>query len=289
MDTAGVLYVVATPIGNLRDLSPRAVGVLDSVQLIAAEDTRHSRPLLAHFGIATPLFALHEHNEKDMVDRLLRRLTNGESIALISDAGTPLISDPGFHLVREAHAAGLSVVPVPGPNAAVCALSVAGLPSDRFVFEGFLHSKSAARKAQLEVLKGETRTLICYESSHRIIKSLRDMGEILGNARRAVIGRELTKRYETLLCDTLGELLIRIEADANQQKGEFVVLVAGADVDPERGSAENARVLRILMEVHSPAQAAKLAARITGGRRNRLYEMAQQIAANQLTDKTDCE
>ncbi len=282
----GTLYVVATPIGNLGDLSQRAVDVLHQVQLIAAEDTRHSRPLLTHFGVGTPLFALHEHNEREASNQLIQRLLGGDSIALISDAGTPLISDPGFHLVRSAREQGVRVVPVPGPNAAVCALSVAGLPSDRFVFEGFLHSKSAARRKRLEALRQEGRTLVFYESSHRIIATLTDMGEVFGASRQAVVGRELTKQFETILSGSLAELLTCITEDANQQKGEFVVVVAGAEVETETQSGEEERVLKLLLEELSPARAAKLAARITGGRKNALYSLAQRLAAEDSQDES---
>lgn len=286
---AGTLYIVATPIGNLGDLSPRAVDVLSAVQLIAVEDTRRSRPMMAYFGISTPLVALHEHNEREIAKRLLRRLASGESIALVSDAGTPLISDPGFHLVRSARAAGMRVVPVPGPNAAICALSVAGLPSDRFVFEGFLHSKAGSRKARLKVLRDETRTLIFYESSHRIVKALKDMGEIFSGDRPATVGRELTKQYETVLSGTLADLVARIEADADQQRGEFVVVVAGAESDQCGEDQDQARVLKILLEELSPAQAARLAAKITGGRKNALYAMAQRVTADGRDDSSGAE
>lgn len=273
----GVLYVVATPIGNLGDLSPRAVTILRGVSLIAAEDTRHSLPLLRHFDIRTPCSAFHEHNERAAAGQLLRRLHEGDSIALISDAGTPLISDPGFHLVREARAQGVRVVPIPGPCAAICALSAAGLPSDRYVFEGFLPSRSAARRQRLEVLVRETRTLILYESSHRIEAALQDMGAILGGDRPAVVARELTKRFETLRDGTLGELSRWIVDNPEQRKGEFVVLIQGADAVDSAEEEEEARVLRILLEELSPKQAAAVAARITGGRRNRLYALAQSL------------
>lgn len=274
----GILYVVATPIGNLGDMSTRALEVLGEVQLIAAEDTRRSRPLLAHFGIHTPLLALHEHNEKAVVNGLLERLTAGESIALVSDAGTPLISDPGFHLVREARERDLRVVPIPGPSAAICALSVAGLPSDRFVFEGFLPNKSVARRARLEALKSESRTLIFYESSHRITRTLQDMCECLGASRQAVVARELTKKFETVLSAPLSDLLLMINKNTDQQKGEFVVLVAGEVAERESQHPEQERVLRVLLDEVSPAQAARIAARITGGRKNALYQMAQRLA-----------
>ncbi|GAB4358039.1 MAG: 16S rRNA (cytidine(1402)-2'-O)-methyltransferase [Gammaproteobacteria bacterium] len=274
----GALYVVATPIGNLGDMSPRAVEVLRMVQLIAAEDTRRSRPLLTHFDIRTPLIALHEHNEARVADKLLKRLEAGESVALISDAGTPLISDPGFHLVRSARERSIRVVPIPGPNAAICALSVAGLPSDRFVFEGFLPSRAAARRTRLDSLKDESRTLIFYESSHRILKTLSDMCHCFGNERHAVVARELTKRFETVLSAPLAELLTGVETDPDQQKGEFVILVAGAEAGDRDLLSGHERLIRLLLEEMSPARAARLAAKITGERKNRLYELAQRLS-----------
>lgn len=272
------LYVVATPIGNLGDLSPRAVHILQAVGVIAAEDTRHSRPLLGHFGITTPLVAYHDHNEREMTPRLLGRLEAGESVALISDAGTPLVSDPGFHLVRAARERGLRVSPVPGPSAAVCALSAAGLPADRFVFEGFLPPKEAARDRRLEALHGETRTLIFYEAGRRVLATLKAMAAAWGAQRRAVLARELTKRFETLRDGTLGELAEWVAGDPDQRRGEIVLIVAGA-AGRERGDGEveAERLLRILLETHTPRDAAALAARITGLRRNRLYAIAQSL------------
>lgn len=273
----GALYVVATPIGNLADMSPRAIAVLQGVTRIAAEDTRHSRPLLRHFGIQTPLFALHEHNERTITDQLIRLLASGDSLALISDAGTPMISDPGFHLVRAARAAGMRVIPIPGPCAAVCALSAAGLPSDRFVFEGFLPSKSGARQQRLERLVDESRTLIFYESSHRIVAALADMVLILGKTRHAVIARELTKQFETIRGGGLGVLSEWVSNDPDQQRGEFVVLVQGAEMATRADDLEEERVLGILLESLSVSQAVALAAQITGGKRNRLYALAQTL------------
>ncbi len=270
----GVLYVVATPIGNLGDLSPRAARILAQVEVIAAEDTRHSTPLLRHFGIATPLVALHQHNERAQSMRLLERLAAGESVALISDAGTPLISDPGYHLVQSAHAAGHPVVPVPGPNAAICALSAAGLPTDRFVFEGFLPARRAARRRRLEELREEPRTLVFYEASHRIMETVEDLGEMLGGGRRGAIARELTKLYETIYTDTLAGLLAWLRADRDHERGEFVVLVQGAQAAGAGDEEEAGRVLDILLQELPVKQAASLAARITGVSRNRLYERA---------------
>jgi len=275
---SGVLYVVATPIGNLLDISARALEVLRKVVLIAAEDTRHSRKLLAHYGIGTPLLALHEHNEREVTEKLLRRLAAGEDIALVSDAGTPLISDPGFYLVRAARQARLRVVPVPGASALIAALSVAGLPSDRFMFEGFLPSRQAARRQRLETLAAATATLVFYESSHRICDSLRDMADCLGGKREATVARELTKTFETLMHDTLDGLVQQVEADADQQKGEFVVLVAGAPAR-ERSAIDEATVqmLEVLLSELPLKQAAGLVARITGLSRNALYEQGLKI------------
>ena len=271
----GVLYVVATPIGNLGDLSPRARQVLGEVDLIAAEDTRHSRPMLSHFGIGTPLIAVHEHNERRVCDDLLERLERGTSIALVSDAGTPLISDPGYVLVREARRRGIGVCPIPGPSALVTALSVAGLPTDRFVFEGFLPRSGKARDERLERLRRDDRTLVFYESGRRIVDTVTDLARVFGAGREAVIARELTKLYETVLADTLQGLVERLGTDAEQRKGEFVLLVCGAQIVPEdEQAAEADRILRLLMEELPLKQAAGLAARITGGKRNELYQRA---------------
>ncbi len=270
---AGVLYVVATPIGNLQDLSARALHVLRSVPLIAAEDTRHSKKLLVHYGIGTRQMALHEHNERGITASLLRHLSAGEDVALVSDAGTPLISDPGFYLVRAAREANVRVVPVPGASALIAALSVAGLPSDRFLFEGFLPSKQAARQQRLQALAAVTVTLVIYESSHRICASLRDMVGCLGGSREATVARELTKTFETILHGSLDELLQRVESDADQQKGEFVVLIHGAPAR-ERSAvdAETLRMLEVLLAELPLKQAAGLAAKISGLSKNVLYE-----------------
>ena len=268
----GSLWVVATPIGHRDDFTARAVQTLHQVAVIAAEDTRHSRPLLQHHGIDTPLVALHEHNEREVVDALVQRMLDGESVALISDAGTPLISDPGFRLVRAARAAGVRCVPVPGACAAIAALSVAGLPSDRFVFEGFLPPKSAARRARLQELAGDPRTLIFYESSHRVAESLADMRAVFGGGREAVLARELTKLFETVIGEPLDDLAARVAADPDQQRGECVLLVAGRGEEVDARLAEGQRVFAILREELPPARAAKLAAAISGAPRKLLYE-----------------
>ncbi len=268
----GCLWVVATPIGHRDDFSARAIAMLREVAVIAAEDTRHSRPLLLHHNIATPLLALHEHNEREVVEAVVRRLQGGESVALISDAGTPLISDPGFRLVRAARAAGIRCAPVPGACAAIAALSVAGLPSDRFVFEGFLPPKSAARRARLQELAGEPRTLIFYESSHRVAESLADMRAVFGDGREAVLARELTKLFETVLDEPLAQLAERVANDPDQQRGECVILVAGRGEEADAKLAEGQRIFAILREELPPAKAAKLAAAISGAPRKLLYE-----------------
>ena len=272
----GKLWIVATPIGNLDDLSARAQSILRQVDLVAAEDTRHSAALLQHYGIATRRVALHEHNEREVSADLVRQMRDGTQIALVSDAGTPLISDPGFRLVRAAREAGIAVSPVPGACAAIAALSVAGLPSDRFVFEGFLPAKPAARRAYLQALANETRTLIFYESSHRIVETLDDLAAVFGGNRRAVVARELTKLFETVLDDSLADLGVRVKADANQQRGEFVVLVAGAGDDAAAARlAEGRRVFELLRKDLPTGRAAKLAAEITGAPRNALYTVEQ--------------
>ncbi len=268
----GKLWIVATPIGNLDDISTRAVDVLKRVERIAAEDTRHSAPLMARCGVKTPLTALHEHNEREECERLVARLREGAEIALISDAGTPLISDPGFRLVRAARAAGIAVSPVPGPCAAIAALSVAGLPSDRFVFEGFLPAKAAARRERLAELAAEARTVVFYESSHRVRECLDDMVTVFGADRPAVLARELTKLFETVLDANLGDLAARVAADANQQRGEFVLLIGGRSESEDARLAEGRRVFALLREELPPARAAKLAAAITGAARKALYE-----------------
>ncbi|WP_372522879.1 16S rRNA (cytidine(1402)-2'-O)-methyltransferase [Sulfuricaulis sp.] len=278
VSNAGTLYVVATPIGNLEDMTPRAIRILSEVDLIAAEDTRHSGKLLKHFGIEAKTEALHEHNERSQVPRLIEILQAGKSIAFITDAGTPLVSDPGFHLVRSARQAGLSVIPVPGACAAIAALSAAGLPSDRFVFEGFPPAKSAARRAVFEKLREEARTLIFYESPHRILESLKEMTEIFGPGREAVLARELTKQFETVRNGTLTELSEWVNRDPHQQLGEFVILIHGVPrAEREAVDEEAERVLRILLEELPVSQAAALAAKVTGLKKNRLYEYALNL------------
>jgi 16S rRNA (cytidine1402-2'-O)-methyltransferase len=275
------LHIVATPIGNLGDLSARARDVLASVNLIAAEDTRHTRQLLQACGVDRPLTSLHEHNEAEKSQALIARLLNGESIALVSDAGTPLISDPGFDLVGAARARGVSVVAVPGPCAAIAALSVAGLPTDRFVFEGFLPAKSAARRARLEKLAAEPRTLVFYEAPHRLVDLLHDLAAVFTPQRKAAVSRELTKRFETTHAGPLQELIALAEANADMSRGEIVVIVAGDAASERSAQALNAeQLLRALLEELPPAQAAKIAARLTGEKRADLYEQASRLSAS---------
>jgi len=271
----GLLYVVATPIGNLDDISRRACQVLSDVDLIACEDTRHSRVLLSHLGIDNRLVAYHDHNEAEATPRLLQLLADGRSIALISDAGTPLISDPGFRLVSAARVQGLRVVPIPGPCALIAALSVSGLPSDRFLFVGFPPRGADERRRWLAELAREPGTLICYESGRRAVATLGDLAEALGSGRRAVIARELTKRFETILDDDLAGLQQRVAADPDQQLGELVLLIEGdTRVDDERDADEQRRILALLADELPLKQAVALTARITGGNRNRLYKDA---------------
>lgn len=273
---SGTLYVVATPIGNLDDISGRAVETLRQVDLIAAEDTRHTGRLLSHFGIKTPGFALHEHNEDERSEALIARLLGGESIALVSDAGTPLLSDPGYRLLSLAHRSGVTVATVPGPSAITAALSVAGLPTNRFCFEGFLPAKSKARRDALERLRTEQRTVVFFESVHRIRDSLDAMCEVFGAERPAFIGRELSKLHEQSVHATLGGLLADIEEGVIPSKGEFVIVVSGAAAADEDSHEADALLLE-LMEIVPGKQAAEIAARLTGGKRNTLYQRMLEL------------
>lgn len=273
----GVLHVVATPIGNLGDISERALHVLRTVSLIAVEDTRHTVRLLQHAGINTPMLAYHDFNESGRAAQLLQRLQAGESIALVSDAGTPLVSDPGYQLVRQAHALGIPVVPVPGACAAIAALCSAGLPSDRFVFEGFLPARGGARRAALTALQDETRTMIFYEAPHRIVESLEDMVGCFGAEREATLARELTKTYETIRHATLGGLLDLVRSDSDQQRGEFVLVVAGCPQIQHAVDEQALHTLGILLAELPLKQAVALAAGITGVGKNLLYEQALQL------------
>lgn len=271
----GCLYVVATPIGNLGDMVPRAVEILQSVALIAAEDTRHSARLLSHFSIETPCVAYHDHSDDRRTEELLARLAQGESLALISDAGTPLVSDPGYRLVREARLRDVPVVPIPGACALVAALSASGLPSDRFSFEGFPPPKVNARRLWLERLAKETRTLIFYEAPHRVLACLQDMAEVFGQEREGVLARELTKTFETIRLAPLGELAEFVAGDSNQQRGEIVLMVAGAPQKSASGlDDESERVMGVLLKELPVKQAAALASQITGVKKNALYQWA---------------
>ncbi|MDS4068002.1 MAG: 16S rRNA (cytidine(1402)-2'-O)-methyltransferase [Candidatus Competibacter sp.] len=271
---SGALYVVATPIGNLEDITARALRVLREVDCIAAEDTRHTGQLLRHFGIDTPLLSLHEHNERGRLESVIAMLREGRSVALVSDAGTPLISDPGFPLVRELRRQGSKVIPVPGPSSVLAALSVAGLPTDRFVFEGFPPPKTAARRARLQALAGEERTLVFLEASHRVAETLVDLAAVFGAERWAVIARELTKRFEEVHGAPLGELGAWLAADANRQKGEFVLVVQGVPAASEADTPEIRRLLRALLAELPISRAVVVAAKLTGLRKKPLYELA---------------
>lgn len=272
------LYLVATPIGNRDDIGLRAIEILKSVDCIAAEDTRHSQRLLQYHGINTPLISLHEHNEEQRTKQLLDRLLQGESLALISDAGTPLISDPGYRLVTAMHDANIPVVPIPGPCALVAAIAASGLPTDRFVFEGFLPSKQVARQKRLQALLEEERTLVFYESTHRILPCMEDMLTVFGEKRLATIARELTKTFETVHRAPLFALLEWMKSDANQQKGEFVVLIEGKKAsDSGVDQKEQRRILSVLLEELSLKQAVGLATRLCGANRKSLYQLALEI------------
>ncbi len=282
--TYGRLYVVATPIGNLGDLSPRACEVLSGCTLVAAEDTRHTGVLLRHFGIQTPMLSLHDHNELQRTPELISKMESGASVALVSDAGTPAISDPGFDLVRAAAAAGIEIVAVPGPCAAVAALSIAALPTERFCFEGFLPPRRAARRARLGELAAEPRTLVFYESTHRILEMLEDCAASLGSERSATLAREITKLHETAYRGSLSQLARRAAEEADLARGEIVIVVAGAvpSGSADAGGADGHggaldRVLRPLLAELPLKQAARLAAQIAEVRDNEAYKRALQL------------
>lgn len=276
---SGKLFVVATPIGNLEDLSIRARRVLQEVDLIAAEDTRHSSRLLNHYGIHTPMLSLHEHNENERIDGLIRRIQNGQQIALVTDAGTPLISDPGYRLVCATIEAGFTVLPVPGPSALLAALCVSGLATDRFAFEGFLPIRTAARKTKLEAVRHESRTLIFYEAPRRLPEMLKDLADVMGPERPAAVARELTKLHEQVYRGTLAELVDRVDMDEEMRIGEVVVCVAGAPTPPanQMQQAEEDRFLRCLLKELPLKQAVSIAAELTGSRRNELYQRALDL------------
>ncbi len=275
------LFVVATPIGHLDDMTFRAIQVLKSVSLIAAEDTRQSAQLLKHFNIETPLTACHDHNEANKIHQLIEKLKNGENLALISDAGTPLISDPGFKLVRAAQEHGIRVTPVPGACAAIAALSAVGLPSDRFSFEGFLPSKSSQRLIQLEKLKDETQTLIFYEAPHRILECVKDMRDVFGAERAVGFAREITKTFETIKKMMLGELVEFIERDHNQQKGEIVLVIGGAATEKDLSQAKLDEWLNRLLQDVSVKAAAQIVADLTGMKKKIAYQRALELTQAQ--------
>ena len=276
---AGVLYVVATPIGNAGDISARALGILREVDGVLAEDTRHSRRLLAVHGIETRLSPLHDHNERRMAAQVARRLEKGERLALVCDAGTPLISDPGLHVVRHVRGSGGTICAIPGPCALVCALSVSGLPTDRFVFEGFLPAKRAARRRRLEALRFEPRTLVFYEAPHRVEGTLCDLRELFGGNRHAVIAKELTKVHETVQSGSLDEVWNWLRLRSEHARGEFVILVAGAPEEEMPSAVDGARVLLAeLLKELSVSRAVEIAGRVTRCERNLLYRLALEIA-----------
>lgn len=279
-ESAGILYIVATPIGNLEDMSARATAILSKVDVVAAEDTRHSGRLLQHLGLQKRLVAIHDHNERDRAGSILAELEAGRSVALISDAGTPLISDPGYVLVREARNRGLTVTPIPGPCALVTALSAAGLPTDRFLFVGFLPAKRSGRRAALERLRQESATLVFYESPHRILDAVGDIAAVLGEGRELVLGRELTKAFETFYSGSASEVLADLEADSHGSKGEFVVMIRGAEpVNPEEdpGALDVDRLITLLLAELPVKKVAKLAAELSGRSKNELYQRALEL------------
>ncbi|MFU2089847.1 16S rRNA (cytidine(1402)-2'-O)-methyltransferase [Avibacterium avium] len=269
----GILYIVATPIGNLQDISQRALQVLEQVDLVAAEDTRHSGLLLSHYGIKKPFFALHDHNEQQKADILCEKLLQGTTIALVSDAGTPLISDPGFHLVRKCRQAGIKIVPIPGACAAIAGLCASGIASDRFCFEGFLPAKSKARCDKLENLAKEDRTLIFYESTHRILDCLADMEKVFGAERYVVLARELTKTWETIHGDEVGTLRQWVSEDPNRSKGEMVLIVEGnVSSEEESFSPEAIKALTLIAKELPLKKAAAIVAELYGYKKNALYQ-----------------
>ena len=277
-EARGTLYVVATPIGNLEDFSRRAESTLRSVDYIAAEDTRHTKRLLNHFGIEKRLFSLHDHNEKDKANYIVELLAQGLSVAMVSDAGTPLISDPGYHVVSHIREMGHNVVPIPGPSALIAALCASGLPTDKFFFAGFLPVKSKSRKDVMASWKQQPGTVVFYESTHRIADSMEDVKTVFGDSAKLVLAREITKAFETFLSGTAAEILQQFAADANQLRGEFVVMLDHrVDGDSEQKELEARRILAVLLEDLPVKQAAQLAAKITGEKKNQLYQIALEM------------
>jgi 16S rRNA (cytidine1402-2'-O)-methyltransferase len=280
MSEPGTLYVVATPIGNLGDITLRALETLKQVDAVAAEDTRHSVGLLRHFGISKPLIAVHEHNEQHSAEALLKRLQAGESIALVTDAGTPAVSDPGAVVVQAVRAAGLKVVPIPGASAVIAALSASGITQSGFCFEGFLPASGSQRRKRLEALKDNTVTIVLYEAPHRIVECVQDLLGVFGGARLLTVSRELTKTFETIHTSSLTETVDWLESDSNQQRGEFVLLIHPAPAEKQEGLDENTqRILKRLLQELPLKQAVALATDITGHKKNELYEAALAFKA----------
>lgn len=274
-------YVVATPIGNIEDWSPRAIATLKTVDLIFAEDTRHSAKLMQLFSIATPMRSLHDHNETDRIDEILNLLNDDKSIAIISDAGTPLISDPGFKVVRALREHEQKVIPIPGVSALITALSVSGIATDRFSFEGFLPAKSSGRKSKMDALRKDPRTLIFYESSHRIIEMLKDAISVFGADRYAFIGREMTKHYESYISNTLEELLAYYQTHSDEQRGEYVVVIEGSSVEVEQSEGIDLNELLTILLAELPLkQAVSIAMKITKLSKNHIYQTALTIQNN---------
>ncbi len=274
----GELYLVATPIGDMTDITPRALGILSTVDVVAVEDKRRSSRLFSHFGIKTPMISYHDHSEEKQVKKIIDELLCGKSVALISDAGTPLISDPGYKLVNAAKDKSIKVSPVPGPCALIAAISASGLPSDRFIFEGFLPPKSIARITKIQNISADSRTIIFYEAPHRILETLIDMIKVIGPSRKIVLARELTKTYETFISGTLESVLEIIEKDLNQQKGEIVIVLAGADSSEEKIETQDSkRILSVLLEELPLKQAVSLGSKITGIQKNIFYKLALDL------------
>ena len=276
----GILYVVSTPIGNLADMTPRAVTMLDQVDIIACEDTRSSKTLLNRFDIKTKCLSYHEHSDERAIDVIMGKIQKGENIALISDAGTPLISDPGFKLVRKARALDISIIPIPGSCAAISALSVSGLNTDTFLFKGFLPRKREDRKNTLEQIRGYQHTIIFYESPHRVLESIKDMKLILGNKRKIFMAREMTKLFETYFSGTIGELIEFIEKDPSNTKGEIVLIVEKCNEDATKLKNDHRRILKLLLSEMSSSKAASIAAKITGENKKLLYKEAIMLLEN---------
>lgn len=273
---AGILYIVATPIGNLADMTERAIETLRHVDLILAEDTRHTKPLLQHFAINTRTQAFHDHNEREQVSKVIEKLESGEDIALVSDAGTPLISDPGYGLVRAAQQANIQVCPIPGACAVIAALSASGLPTDQFLFAGFIPAKTQQRVKFLKSFSAQNCTLVFYESSHRIQESLRDCAEVFGD-RSATMARELTKKFETIRSATFKELQQWVSEDENQRKGEFVLIVEGIDKNQDEDEQALDKTLSVLLKDLPVSQAVELAVKLLGVKKNKAYKRALEL------------